>query len=150
MQKQWRNNQETIMQQWGSVSVPPQGIYIAVTLSSFLRIKALHPGGGWAKESWNATHYLKTTIWRKSTHSGRYGRLDPLPTWILVINFPFLPFHTVHGVLKERILKWFAIPFFKWFFFSFAPKSLQMVTAAMKLKDTYPLEEKLWPTRTAY
>ena len=23
----------------------------------------------------------------------------------------FLPFHTVHGVLKERILKWFAIPF---------------------------------------
>ena len=23
----------------------------------------------------------------------------------------FLPFHTVHGVLKEGILKWFAIPF---------------------------------------
>ena len=27
-----------------------------------------------------------------------------------------------------------------------APKSLQMVTAAMKLKDTYSLEEKLWST----
>ena len=27
-----------------------------------------------------------------------------------------------------------------------APKSLQMVIAAMKLKDTYPLEGKLWPT----
>ena len=27
-----------------------------------------------------------------------------------------------------------------------APKSLQMVIAAMKLKDTCPLEEKLWPT----
>ena len=27
-----------------------------------------------------------------------------------------------------------------------APKSLQMVTAAVKLKDTYSLEEKLWPT----
>ena len=26
------------------------------------------------------------------------------------------------------------------------PKSLQMVTAAMKLKDTYSLEEKLWQT----
>ena len=26
------------------------------------------------------------------------------------------------------------------------PKSLQMVTAAMKLKDTCCLEEKLWPT----
>ena len=26
------------------------------------------------------------------------------------------------------------------------PKSLQIVIAAMKLKDTYSLEEKLWPT----
>ena len=26
------------------------------------------------------------------------------------------------------------------------PKSLQMVTAVMKLKDTCSLEEKLWPT----
>ena len=31
-------------------------------------------------------------------------------------------------------------------FIFWAPKSLQMVTAAMKLKDTYFLEEKLWPT----
>ena len=39
---------------------------------------------------------------------------------ILVTNRPgefifpcpiFLPFHTVHGILKARILKWFAIPF---------------------------------------
>ena len=29
-------------------------------------------------------------------------------------------------------------------------KSLQMVTATMKLKDAYFLEEKLWPTQTAY
>ena len=27
-----------------------------------------------------------------------------------------------------------------------APKALQMVTAAIKLKDAYSLEEKLWPT----
>ena len=32
------------------------------------------------------------------------------------------------------------------FFCFWAPKSLQMVTAAMKLKNTYSLEEKLWPT----
>ena len=31
-------------------------------------------------------------------------------------------------------------------FIFWAPKSLQMVTAAMKLKDAYALEEKLWPT----
>ena len=33
-----------------------------------------------------------------------------------------------------------------WDFLLGAPKSLQMVTAAMKLKDSYSLEEKLWPT----
>ena len=31
-------------------------------------------------------------------------------------------------------------------FIFLGPKSLQMVTAAMKLKDAYFLEEKLWPT----
>ena len=30
--------------------------------------------------------------------------------------------------------------------FSWAPKSLHLVTAAMKLKNTCSLEEKLWPT----
>ena len=32
------------------------------------------------------------------------------------------------------------------FLFSWAQKSLQMTTAAMKLKDTCSLEEKIWPT----
>jgi len=32
------------------------------------------------------------------------------------------------------------------FIFFLAPKSLQMVIAAMKLKDAYSLEGKLWPT----
>ena len=31
-------------------------------------------------------------------------------------------------------------------YFGGAPKSLQMMAAAMKLKDTYTLEEKLWQT----
>ena len=31
-------------------------------------------------------------------------------------------------------------------FICWAPKSLQMVIAAMKLKDAYSLEGKLWPT----
>ena len=31
-------------------------------------------------------------------------------------------------------------------FIFWAPKSLQMVTAAMKWKDAYSLEGKLWPT----
>ena len=39
---------------------------------------------------------------------------------------------------------------FIYLFFFLAPKSLQMVIAAMKLKDAYSLEEKLWPTEIAY
>ena len=35
-------------------------------------------------------------------------------------------------------------------YFFLAPKSWQMVIAAMKLKGTYSLEEKLCPTQTAY
>ena len=34
-------------------------------------------------------------------------------------------------------------------FIFWAPKSLQMVIAAMKVKDAYSLEGKLWPTSTA-
>ena len=34
----------------------------------------------------------------------------------------------------------------KWKTIFLAPKSLQMVIAAMKLKDACSLEEKLWPT----
>ena len=30
--------------------------------------------------------------------------------------------------------------------FSWAPKSLQIITVAMKLKDACSLEDKLWPT----
>jgi len=33
----------------------------------------------------------------------------------------------------------------RYFIFFLAPKSLQMVTAAMKLKGACSLEEKLWP-----
>ena len=33
-------------------------------------------------------------------------------TWEFLFSYPIiLPFHTVHGVLKARILKWLAIPF---------------------------------------
>ena len=36
------------------------------------------------------------------------------------------------------------------YFLGGAPKSLQMVIAAMKLKDPCSLEEKLWPTQPEY
>ena len=49
------------------------------------------------------------------------GIISPLISSSILSTYPpgefifqrpiFLPFHTVHGVLKARILKWFAIPF---------------------------------------
>ena len=47
---------------------------------------------------------------------------------------------SLHGIQMEKQWKQWQILFWG------APKSLQMVTAAMKLKDTYSLEEKLWQT----
>ena len=42
-------------------------------------------------------------------------RIGPLPLelklWGIKLAVYTLPFHTVHGVLKARMLKWFAIPF---------------------------------------
>ena len=35
-------------------------------------------------------------------------------------------------------------------FIFWPPKSLQLVIAAMKLKDAYSLEAKFWPTKIAY
>ena len=35
-------------------------------------------------------------------------------------------------------------------YFGGAPKSLQMMIAAMKLKDAYSLEGKLWPNQISY
>ena len=35
-------------------------------------------------------------------------------------------------------------------FIFWTPTSLQMVIAAIKLKDTYSVEGKLWPTYTTY
>ena len=46
---------------------------------------------------------------------------------------------TSWGVIGKQWKQWQTL-------FSWAPKSLQMVTAAMKLKGTCSLEEKLWPT----
>ena len=42
--------------------------------------------------------------------------------------------------MEEQWKQWQTLDFICW-----APKSLQMVTAAMELKDTCSLEAKLWP-----
>ena len=53
-----------------------------------------------------------------------------------------------HGIWSHHFMwnrKWETLEPVSGFLF-WAPKPLQMVTAAMKGNDTYSLEEKLWPT----
>ena len=57
------------------------------------------------------------------------------------------------NIQKTKIMASGPIPSYRWGnngnsdrLFSWAPKSLQMVTAAMKLEEACFLEEKLWPT----
>ena len=55
------------------------------------------------------------------------------------------------NIQKMKIMTSGPITSWQWkTFFWGAPKSLQMMTAAIKLKYAYPLEEKLWPTQTEY
>ena len=59
--------------------------------------------------------------------------------------------------IQKKLRSWHLVPFTSWqtdgetvetvlTLFLGAPKSLQMVIAAMKSKDAYSLEGKLWPT----
>ena len=56
-----------------------------------------------------------------------------------------------HGIQSHHFManRWGNSGISGWLFF-WSPKALQMVTAVMKLKDAYSLEEKLWPTWIAY
>ena len=56
-----------------------------------------------------------------------------------------------HGIWSHHFkqIDWETVETVTDFILSGAPKSLQMVIVAMKLKDAYSLEEKLWSTNTA-
>ena len=68
--------------------------------------------------------------WLKTQHSEKIRSWHPVPS--------------LHGKQMEKQWKKWQTLYFR------APKSLQMVTAAMKWKDACSLEEKLWQTWTAY
>ena len=72
---------------------------------------------------------LLIRVKEKSTKAGLKIYIQEMNIWLLVPS--------LHG---KQMGKQCQTSFFE------APKSLQMVTAAMKLKDAYSLEGKLWPT----
>ena len=61
--------------------------------------------------------------WKLNIQKTKIMASSPITSW------------QIDGETMERVRK-----------FGEAPNSLQMVTAAMKLKDACSLEEKLWPT----
>ena len=77
---------------------------------------------------------LKSLLMRvkKSEKAGLKFNIKKLRSWHLAPSF--------HGKEKGGEWKQWQILFY------WAPKSLQLVIATMKLKDAYSLEEKLWQT----
>ena len=79
---------------------------------------------------------LKSLLMKVKEESEKAGWKLSIQKAKIVASSPITPWQ-IDGETMEAVTD---------YIFGMAPKSLQMVTAAMKLKDTCSLEEKLWPT----
>ena len=77
---------------------------------------------------------LKSLLMKMREESEKFGLKDNIQKTKVTASGPITSWQ-IDGETVETVA-----------LFLGAPKSLQMVTAAMKLKDAYSLEEKLWPT----
>ena len=75
---------------------------------------------------------LKSPLMKVKEESGKAGLKINIQKTKIMASSPITSWQ-INGETVERVMT----------LFSWAPKSLQMVTAAMKLKDTCSLEEKL-------
>uniref|UniRef100_A0AC11CSV0 Uncharacterized protein n=1 Tax=Ovis aries TaxID=9940 RepID=A0AC11CSV0_SHEEP len=78
---------------------------------------------------------LKTLLMKVKEESEKVGLKFNIQKTKIMASSPFTSWE-IDGETVETVSD----------FIFWAPKSLQMVTAAMKLKDAYSLEGKLWPT----
>ena len=76
---------------------------------------------------------LKTLLMKVKEESEKVGLKLNIQKTKIMASGPIISWQ-IDGETVETVL------------FFWAPESLQMVIAAMKLKDAYSLEEKLWPT----
>ena len=79
---------------------------------------------------------LKSLLMKVKEESEKVGLKLNIQKTKIMVSSPITSWH-IDGETVETV---------RYFIFGGAPKSLQMVTAAMKLKHTYSLKEKLWPT----
>ena len=78
---------------------------------------------------------LKSLLMKVKEESEKVGLNLNIQKTKIMASSPITPWQ----IMEKQWKQWQTL-------FSWAPKSLQMVTAAMKLKDLCSLEEKLWPT----
>ena len=78
---------------------------------------------------------LKSLLMKVKEESEKVGLKLNIQKMKIMVSGPFTSWQ-IDGETMETVRE----------FILGAPKSLQMVTAAMKLKDTCSLEEKLWST----
>ena len=79
---------------------------------------------------------LKSLLMKVREESEKVGWKLNIQKTKIMASGPITSWQIIDGETEEQ---WETL-------FSWAPKSLQMVTAAIKLKDACSLEEKLWPT----
>ena len=77
---------------------------------------------------------LKSLLMKVKEESEKAGLKLSIQNTKIVASIPI----TSWQMMGKQWKQWEAL-------FSWAPKSLRMVTAATKLKDAWSLEEKLWP-----
>ena len=77
---------------------------------------------------------LKSPLMKVKEESAKVGLKLNIQKMKIMASGPITSW-AIDGEIVERVSNYFG-----------APKSLQMVTAATKLKDSCSLEEKLWPT----
>ena len=98
------------------------------------------------------TIQARTYFW--APYSGSLVCVSVMPVSYCLVYCSFIIYLESEGPGRFfffiRIVLPIFVDFYRWkqcqTLFFWAPKSLQMVTAAMKLKDAYSLEGKLWPT----
>ena len=78
---------------------------------------------------------LKSLLMKVKEESGKVGLKFNIQKIKIMASGPITSWQIDGKKWKQRQILFFG-----------APKSLQMVTSAMKLKDTCSLEEKLWPS----
>ena len=82
---------------------------------------------------------LKSLLMKVKEESEKPGLKLNIQTTKIMASGPITSWQIDGETMKTMEIKWQAL-------FSWAPKSLQILTEAMKLKDSCSLEEKLWQT----